>query len=149
MVKPRPSKFIPVANRVAKGASKLVDKGFNAFTKQNRGVTQYWQTSSSLWGGLQSLGLNCATISMCTRSMRRNNLNYQHYVTYGRYPNILIRGLRWLRDVVILYPLDVLWAYLEPILYSIFCGLLTLGLIILGNVLFFGFLYLLLTTKSS
>lgn len=139
------SRLTPSAERFLRSTGRVADKGFNAFAKQNRGVTQYWQTSSALWGGLQSLGLNCATISMNVRSMRRTNLNLKHFLAYGRYPNIFIRGLRWLRDVVILYPLDVLWAYLEPILYSIFCALLTLALIILGNVLFFGTLYLLLT----
>ena len=138
------SRYIPAANRFLRTTGKVADKSFNALVRQNQKASQYWQTSSSLWGDLQSLGLNCATISMYVRSMRRTNLNLEHYLAYGRYPNILIRGLRWLRDVVILFPLDVLWAFLMPILLSLFCGLLTIVLVIAANVLFFGALCLLL-----
>jgi hypothetical protein len=94
---------------------------------------------------MQQLNLNVATVSRCSRSIRRIQKEYAHYVAYGEYPVIPIRIWWWCRDEVLLRLLDTLWAYFQPILFSIFYALLMMVLVIVGNGLFFGTLYLLLT----
>ncbi len=136
------SKLTPILRTTGR----LADKGFNALVRQNRRVAQHWQSSSDLWGHVQQLNLNCAKVSLHCRASQRSKQRYQHYVDYGEYPSKVTEGWWWFRDVMLIYPLEILWAYVQPILLSMLLGLLTTVLVIVANVVFFGGIYLLLTS---
>lgn len=141
------SSFTPVANQFLRATGRIADKGYRAYARQNQGVTDYWASRGDLVSSMQQLNLNVATISRHSRAIHRIQQEYAHYVAHGEYPSIPIRVWGWCRDEVLLRFLDIIWAYLQPILFSIFYALLMMVLIIVGNVLFFGTLYLLLTAK--
>jgi hypothetical protein len=142
--KPR-SKFTPAANSFLRSTGRIANKGFNAVAKQNAGVANYWVSRSSLVSSMQKLNLNLASVRRSSRSIRRIKKQHAHYVAHGEYPAIPLQVWEWCRDEVLLRLLDVLWAHIQPILFSIFYALLMMVLIIVVNVLFFGAIYLLLT----
>lgn len=143
---PRPrSRYTPAANRFLRTTGKIADKSFNAMARQNQGVAGHCQASYDLWSSVQDLNLSCASVRFHCRAVDRIYQKSQYYQAHGEYPSIVVRAWWWFRDVMLLYPLDLLWAYLQPILLYLFFLLVTALLIIVANVIFFGGIYLLLT----
>lgn len=93
----------------------------------------------------QSINSIAASMDLTIRSMERSNARVGRLIDTGveDSKSEVFRG--WLIDHL-LYLWDLIWGLIEPILSYLFFSLMSIVLVILFNVIFFGALYLYFTS---
>ncbi len=93
----------------------------------------------------QSINSIAASMDLTIRTMERSNARVGRLIDTGEEDSKSKVFMGWLNDRL-LYLWDLLWGLIEPILSYLFFSLMSIVLVILFNVIFFGALYLYFTS---
>lgn len=129
--------FRATGNRAAKG----IEKTAKWLATDHAGSVE----DINLMQSHQSINYLLAGSKLLVRTMLRNERRSDRRFNTGEEANNLEVVSGWLIDRL-LYLWDLLWGFIWPILSYLFFSLLTVVLIILFNVIFFGALYLYFTS---
>lgn len=146
--------FKSAVNGLARPTSRIISKGiektFIWMATDHTGISQ----SSSTLDALLGINFSIARGNLIVRRMERMNdlmesvLDSEAQMGLLDWVLVVLEFLFfWIIDHLI-FLLNVIWGFFEPILTMLFMALFRVVLIIVCNVIFFGAIYLLLTSKS-
>ena len=128
-------------NRVGNVTVKGIEKTAKWMATDHTGAV----ARSSLMGLSQSVNFGIAELALINRRMQRNLDSTNKFIKTGIETTFLEHAFAWVVDYLH-YVLDLIWGFVEPIVFNILFTIYNIFLILLFNAIFFFALYVLITS---
>lgn len=136
-------------NRHLRTAGRMAVRGIEKtgrwMANRTPGQSEYVRRQSNYMDAIQCIHFNFACMRLDIRRMRRGNDYVSKMLNNGVVVGFTEKACDWIIDHL-LFLLDLIWGFISSIFGSVFMALNRALIIIVCNVIFFGFIYLLLTT---
>ena len=139
------SKRIRNLRPVAKGIGNIAGKTAKWMATDHTGSVDYSLRQGSVMESQQSINFILARMALGNRRVRRLIDRHQRLVDTGEEAGGFEIVSDWIVDRI-LFIWDLLWGFIEPLVSFILFGLFRIVLIVVVNIVFFGVIYLLLTS---
>lgn len=133
-----------ILNASGKVASKATVGTFKYLANQTPAQTEYVRRQSTVMDAQWGINSSIAKMHLIVRRMERGNAYCKQFMDTGIEAGLFEKAFDWLIDNL-LFVLELIWGFFEPILTMLWMTLVRAILIIACNVIFFGGLIWLLT----